>query len=61
MLVLSRHANESIMIGADVKVTILRISGDNVIVGVAAPKHVAVDREEIFLKKQQEGTQHDAE
>ncbi len=47
MLVLSRRVGESIVIGDDVTVTVLEVRGDVVRVGVAAPRHVAVHREEL--------------
>jgi carbon storage regulator len=48
VLVLSRGAGESIMIGADVVVTILEIRGDVVRVGIDAPRSVTVHREEVY-------------
>jgi carbon storage regulator len=54
MLVLSRRLEETLMIGDDVKVTILGISGNQVRLGIAAPKDVSVHREEIYKKVQAE-------
>lgn len=53
VLVLTRHANQSIMIGHDVIVTVLEVRGDQVRLGIRAPRHVDVHREEVFaaLKK----------
>lgn len=48
MLVLSRRVGESIVIGDDVTVTVLEVRGDVVRVGVGAPRHVAVHREELL-------------
>jgi carbon storage regulator len=48
MLILSRKSNEKIMIGDDIAVTILEIRGDQVRVGVDAPKQVKVYRQEVF-------------
>ena len=48
MLVLSRHRDESIMIGDDVVVTIVDIRGDKVRLGVEAPKEVPVHRREVY-------------
>lgn len=48
MLVLTRRANQSIMIGPDVVVTVLEVRGDQVRLGVSAPRAVAVHREEVF-------------
>ena len=47
MLVLSRRANQSIVIGSDIVVRVLDIRGDQVRIGVEAPRHVAVHREEV--------------
>jgi carbon storage regulator len=48
MLILTRRASESIMIGNDVKITIMRLTGTQVRIGIEAPKHVAVYREELY-------------
>ncbi|MGQ7297323.1 carbon storage regulator CsrA [Quadrisphaera sp. KR29] len=48
MLVLTRRAGESVMIGTDVTVRVLEIRGDVVRVGVDAPRDVQVHREEVF-------------
>lgn len=48
MLVLSRHRDESIMIGDNIKITIVEIRGDKVRLGIEAPKEVPVHRREIF-------------
>lgn len=48
MLVLSRHRDESIMIGDDIVVTIVDIRGDKVRLGINAPKDVPVHRQEVF-------------
>ena len=47
MLILSRRVGESVMIGDDVSITVLRVKGNQVRLGVNAPKSVAVQREEI--------------
>jgi carbon storage regulator len=52
-LILTRKIGEKLMIGDDVTLTVLGISGNQVRVGVDAPKSVAVDREEIWLRKQE--------
>ena len=52
MLVLTRHANQSIMIGHDVVVTVLEVRGDQVRLGIRAPRHVDVHREEVFAALQ---------
>jgi carbon storage regulator len=48
MLILTRRVGETIMIGEDVKVTVLGVKGNQVRVGIDAPKEVAVHREEIY-------------
>jgi carbon storage regulator (csrA) len=48
MLILSRKVNEKIMIGEDISLTIIEIRGDQVKVGVEAPKSVKVFRQEVF-------------
>lgn len=48
MLVLTRRAGESVVIGSDVVVTIVEVRGDVVRVGIDAPREVQVHREEIF-------------
>ena len=52
MLVLTRHANQSIMIGEEVVVTVLEIRGDQVRLGIRAPRSVDVHREEVFVALQ---------
>lgn len=54
MLVLSRTANESVIIENNIKVTILGIRGKQVRVGIDAPKYIQVHREEIYQKIQNE-------
>ncbi len=49
MLVLTRHANQSIMIGAEVVVTVLEVRGDQVRLGISAPRSIDVHREEVFV------------
>lgn len=53
MLALSRKMNESIMLGNDIEVTILEIKGDQVKIGVSAPKSVPIYRKELYLQIQQ--------
>lgn len=50
MLVLSRKPNESIVIGGEITVTILEIRGDQVRIGIDAPRSVTVHREEIHAE-----------
>jgi carbon storage regulator len=53
MLVLTRRANQSIMIGHDIVVTVLEVRGDQVRIGIQAPRDVDVHREEVFAALQQ--------
>lgn len=53
MLVLTRRANQSIMIGHDIVVTVLEVRGDQVRIGINAPRSVDVHREEVFAALQQ--------
>jgi len=48
MLVLTRHKNESIMIGEDIEVMIVDVKGDKVRLGIEAPKEISVHRKEIY-------------
>ena len=48
MLVLTRHVHQSIVIGHDVIVTVLEVRGDQVRLGITAPKDIQVHREEVF-------------
>jgi carbon storage regulator len=54
MLVLTRKLNESIMIGNDVKITVIDVRGDQVKLGISAPRQIAVHREEVYLEIQRE-------
>lgn len=53
MLILTRRVGETLMIGEEVAVTVLGVKGNQVRVGINAPKDVMVHREEIFLRAQQ--------
>ena len=57
MLILTRRVGETVLIGNDVTVTVLGVKGNQVRVGVNAPRDVAVHREEIFerIKREEEG------
>lgn len=54
MLILTRRVGETLMVGDDVTVTILEVKGNQVRIGVNAPKDIAVHREEIYDRIQQE-------
>lgn len=54
MLVLSRQKNETIMIGDDIEITIVDIKGDNVRIGISAPRSIPVHRKEVYLAIQEE-------
>lgn len=53
MLALSRKVNESIMVGNNVEITILEIKGDQVKMGIKAPKAVPIYRKEIYIQIQE--------
>ena len=55
MLILTRRIGESIMIGEDVSITVLRVKGNQVRLGINAPKSVSVQREEISQRMAREG------
>lgn len=48
MLVLSRKTNQSIMIGDEIEITVLSVSGDKVRLGIKAPREVPVYRDEVY-------------
>ena len=50
MLILTRKSGESLMIGEDISVTVLGVKGNQVRIGINAPKDISVHREEIFDK-----------
>ncbi|MCS0673403.1 carbon storage regulator CsrA [Cytobacillus firmus] len=56
MLVLTRRLKESIMIGDDIEISIVSIEGDQVKLGISAPKNVDIHRKEIYLSIQQENS-----
>ncbi len=53
MLALSRKKNESIVINNDIEITVLDIKGDQVKIGISAPKSVPVYRKEVYLQIQE--------
>ena len=54
MLILTRRVNETLNIGDDVQVTVLGVKGNQVRIGINAPRDVAVHREEIYLRIKRE-------
>lgn len=50
MLILTRRIGETLMVGDDVKITVLGVNGNQVRIGVDAPKNVEVHREEIYQR-----------
>jgi carbon storage regulator len=54
MLILTRRRGESIRVGDHITFTVLGVSGEQVRIGVAAPREIAVDREEIYVRKKNE-------
>ncbi|WP_100405455.1 carbon storage regulator CsrA [Bacillus solitudinis] len=57
MLVLSRKVKEAIQIGDDIEITVLSIEGDQVKLGINAPRHVEIHRKEIYLAIQEENNE----
>ncbi|SFM23695.1 carbon storage regulator, CsrA [Gracilibacillus orientalis] len=57
MLVLTRKVNEAIRIGDDIEVKIVAIEGDQIKLGISAPKHVDIHRQEIYQSIQDENSE----
>ena len=60
MLILTRRVGESLMIGDDVTITVLGVKGNQVRIGVKAPKEVAVHREEILDRITEDRPTHES-
>ena len=56
MLILTRRVGETVVIGEDISVTVLGVKGNQIRLGINAPKDVAVHRQEIFDRIQNEST-----
>lgn len=57
MLILTRRVGETLMVGDDVNVTVLSVKGNQVRIGINAPKSLAVHREEVYQRIQAESCQ----
>lgn len=54
MLVLTRRVDESIMIGDDIRIVVVEVRGEQVKLGIEAPRHIPVHREEVYREIQEE-------
>ena len=59
MLILTRRVGETLIIGDEVSVTVLAVKGNQIRIGVEAPKEVSIHREEIYQRIQLEGQRND--
>lgn len=57
MLVLTRKPNESVKIGDDIEISILSVSGEQIKIGIDAPRHIEIHRKEVYLEIQNENNQ----
>jgi carbon storage regulator len=61
MLVLTRRTNQSIMIGDEVEISVLSVSGEKVRIGIEAPAEIPVFRKEVYLRIQAERSETNGE
>ncbi len=61
MLILTRRIGESVIINEDITVTVLGIKGNQIRVGIDAPRHVSVHREEIYQRMKTEELEEEEE
>jgi carbon storage regulator len=54
MLILTRRVGETLMIGNEITVTVLSVQGNQIRLGIAAPKEIPVHREEVYVRLQEE-------
>ena len=59
MLILTRRVGETVMIGDEIAVSVLDVRGNQVRLGIAAPKEVTVHREEVYRRVQQDKAEKD--
>jgi carbon storage regulator len=59
VLVLTRKANQSIMIGDEIEISVLAVMGEKVRIGIAAPRSIPVFRKEVWIDIQESGPQED--
>ena len=59
MLILTRNEGDNLRVGDDIKITVLRLSGSQIKLGVEAPEHITVYREEIYTRIQEDNIKHD--
>ena len=59
MLVLTRKSNQSIMIGDNIEIAVLAVTGEKVRIGIEAPRSIPVFRREVYVEIQEEGDDTD--